>query len=187
MTEQEKKLEKVKKSCATTKKVIDAVRMILLVGMIACIVGGILCIVFRDKIDHELSARVERGNVKFSVETLSMGGGLLNLDISTREITEEGNYALVSTIYCFCGAVILVVFSVIFGMLSKIFESIETSESPFAKELLQKLRRVFIIFTIVTVWFVSVGFAVILGLSFWCIYGIMDYGITLQTEVDETL
>ena len=64
---------------------------------------------------------------------------------------------------------------------------IEESATPFSKEVTGKLRRVFIFMTIVELLLGSLTSAIIMALIFWTVYAVFEYGVALQSEVDETL
>ena len=71
-------------------------------------------------------------------------------------------------------------------ILKNVFTTIENSETPFNENVLNKVKIAGILVTILT-FAKSLGIAVKVGLSFWCVYCILDYGVELQKNEDETL
>lgn len=182
MREQEMKLEKVKKSCQTAKSVTKVMQIILVVGCILCLVGAAIVFAMRDSVNAAIAAN--EASVSFKNITAN---GIIGLDVDVADFIAEGMYAEVCMIYCIVGAVYTFFCSIIFRMISKVFVIIEQSETPFSDEVVKKLKKAFIVIVVVTGLFVGVGTALLTALFLWCIYCILDYGITLQAEVDETL
>lgn len=186
MRNQATKLAAVKKSCATTKNVINIFKWIFIAIAIICAVAGIVIFANSAVIDTVMAEAAANDELAVRVSDFETNG-LLDIHVEVQQALEEGRYALVFGAYTVAATVILVVFAVIMGLIAKVFKVIETSESPFCDSVLKKLRSIFILLVVLTLLFESIGFAVMLALSFWCIYKIMDYGTALQLEVDETL
>ena len=71
-------------------------------------------------------------------------------------------------------------------ILRKTFIEIRESDSPYREEILQRIKALGILVTLIVLSY-SIGNGVVIGLTFWCIYNIYDYGIVLQRNDDETL
>ncbi|MBR1852420.1 MAG: hypothetical protein IJ794_04490, partial [Lachnospiraceae bacterium] len=87
---------------------------------------------------------------------------------------------------CFCAAIVIVMALAAVITIGKLFEAIEKSDTPFKKEILEKMKISGILVTVIALTS-SIGTAVMAGLTFWCIYCIFDYGMELQKSADETL
>lgn len=186
MSNQNNKLEQVKRSCAITQKVLTVVKVIFIVASIFFIIGTTSCFVARDYLNDKVSDAVESGKMNVEAANFELGG-VLTFYANADESFAAGKYAEVFAGYCIIGLVITVVLAGIITQFAKIFAIIEKSETPFCEEVLNKLKRVFIVLVVFIGLFSSIGNAFFLGLFLWCVYTILDYGITLQTEVDETL
>ena len=72
-------------------------------------------------------------------------------------------------------------------MFINIFKSLAQEETPFSENILKRLRNIFIIITVLIAAYLGVGLCIVGALLLWCIYSILEYGVALQTEVDELL
>jgi len=186
MTNQTVKLTKVKKSCATAKKVLKVLKILLMVGIICSMVGAVICFALHDKIDSAMAQAVAAGTVTIDYEDFNIGG-IIRMEGEAQQAIEAGYYAYVFGACCIAGAIVTAFSKLIVNKFYQIFEIIETSETPFSEDVTGKLRKVFIVLVVLVALFVDPGVALFMGLAFWCVYTIMDYGIALQQEVDETL
>lgn len=186
MNNQEAKLSKVKTSSRVTKKVLSIFRVILVIGLVACLIGGGICLGLQEKIDETLPQAIEEGKVGLDISDIKIGG-VVNFDAKMNKALDEGRYAFTFTWLCAFGAVVILVVFLIVGQLRKICAVIEESATPFSKEVTGKLRRVFIFMTIVELLLGSLTSAIIMALIFWTVYAVFEYGVALQSEVDETL
>ncbi len=183
----DEKLLQIKNSCTITKKVLHAFFVIMLVGVIGCIIGAGTCGLMRTRINKELKAAIESGHGSVEIKSTDILGGIVDLDVKVDELMDKEDYALVFVIYCSIGIVYCAFLSVIFFILSKIFEIIPESETPFCKTVLEQFKKLFVIVTVLVLFGSGLGEALVTGLIFWCVYRIFEYGIIIQTEVDETL
>ena len=87
---------------------------------------------------------------------------------------------------CLAATVLLAILAVLFNIIRKVFVEIKESDTPFTESIQKRLKITAILVTIMTI-FESIGLAVIVALSFWCVYCIFGYGIELQKNEDETL
>lgn len=182
MNEQIIKLEKVKKSCKTAKKITKVITMFLIAVIILCIVGAILCFGFKDSINLAMAKQSE--NLTFSNVDI---GGILRFSVDISGLMAEGKYAEISGIYCIISVIICVICAMVFGILSKVFAFLENSDTPFSETVLKKMKLTFILLVAIMALLIGIGMAAVIGLYFWCIYCILDYGIMLQIEVDDTI
>ncbi len=187
MNKQEMKLAKVRKSCHTAKTVTNVFFILVMVAAILCVAAGGIVFAKRETVNKAITDREMEEEIDIEMSH-SVGSGLLQFDFDDSGLLEEGQYAKVIVIYCAIAAVFCAFAAAIFRAIWKIFVIIEESESPFHPEVLKKLKRIFIVLTIGAGLVTGIGTGLVLmGLVFWCIYCIMDYGMALQEEVDEIL
>ena len=186
MRDNEMKLAKVKKSCAISKKVVNVLKVIMLVFLILCAIAAVVVLGFRNQINAEMPAAIANGNVNFDVSDINING-IIDLSIPVEMMLERGNYAGVYALTCGYGAGACAIIFAIFATLVNVFKTIEGSDTPFCDLVLSKIKKTFILLVVMTALFTGLGFAAVLGLSFWCVYRIFEYGVALQNEVDETL
>ena len=188
MREEELKLEKVKKSCNITAKVSQVLEVIMIVGAILCVVGAACCFGFRNEINSTITSSVDMSeNFMTSFENASDIGGLITFSFNPESMMSAGEYGQVAAIYCIFGGVICAMVAAVFDVIRRIFKIIKTSETPFTEAVLKKIRVLFIIISVEILLMVGLGDAAIVALICWSIYNILDYGFTLQKQVDETL
>ncbi len=177
------KIANIKKASGVTAKVLNVVKVILIVGLCMTVVSGILVMCFRmgdegksiEVFGKKIVIHNIIGPADFSIEAF---GPLEMLDIKDPFVLAGLN--------CFCAAVMIVLAIVVVVLIRNTFAVLHESDTPFKPEILKKLKFTGIIVTIITLT-ESLGTAAIVALSFWCIYCIFDYGIELQTDADETL
>ena len=187
------KLEKVKKSCNTTAKIAKICKIIMIVLAAISMMGSIVCFVYQNQIDEGME-QITSGNVVdknggmivWDVDELEFDG-MFDISFSTDELLGNGEYGLLSALYCLVGMIVLVIAAVMFGIIQKIFDTIKKSETPFSDEVLNKLKVLFIVATVFMGITIRIGFGVFTGLICWCIYNIFEYGYVIQKQIDETL
>lgn len=188
MTNQEKKLEQVKKSTRVTMKVLHIIRVILIVGCILSTIAAVGVGISRPKLNNAITESIANGNGTFSYEEDFGNIGIFSVDFDAQRLIDQGDYAAVILFVCIYAAIVCAIVAVFITMIHKVFATLDSSETPFCPAVLTTLRRSFIILTILSVFMCnSLAITAILALTFWCIYTILDYGMTLQIEVDETL
>lgn len=188
MREEELKLEKVKKSCKTTKKILGIFKTLFIVCAIICLAGAGICYGFKDQINTELSKQAETGNMEhLDINDQDFGTGVFHMEINKEEMIASGEYAQTFAIMCFFAAAMVAIMAVLIALIQKIFVIMEEEESPFSKAVLLRIKRIFIAVAVIMGLEVGIGIGLFLGLFFWCLYCILDYGYALQKEVDETL
>lgn len=187
MREQELKLEKVRKSCQTAKKITGALKILMIVSAILCFVGAGVLFGLKDKVNEVLVSQEQNQPGSIEINDMDFESGLLAFDIDVDEMKAEGTYAENFAIMCIAGGVVLIAMAVIFMLIQKIFIIIEEEESPFSEKVLNKIKKLFIAIAVIMGLEVGLGIGLFLALFFWCLYNIMDYGYALQKEIDETL
>ena len=181
MSEENKKLESIKKSSNVAMILARIAKIICIVGAVACIVTGIGLIVFHDSVNEELSRAEAQGefNLDQLISELNMGSFNMTYNDSDRISETMGAFLLVE-------GVILIIFTVLLHFVSRVFKEIKESDSPFRKSILKDMRVVFILITLLVLQN-SVLTGVMVGFALWCIYNVFGYGCELQQLSDETL
>lgn len=187
MREQELKLEKVRKSCNTAKKVAKAFKIIMIVATVMCFVAAVGMLVFNGQINEEIAKANLVNPDSVTIDDMDFQTGIFHYDMDPQEIRESGEYAQAFAIMCIAGGIAVGVFAVIFYLIQKIFVTIEEEESPFTEKVLITVKKLFIGIAVIMGLEVGIGLGLFLGLFFWCLYCILDYGFALQKEIDETL
>ncbi|MCR4587877.1 MAG: hypothetical protein K5682_05665 [Lachnospiraceae bacterium] len=184
MNQQNVKLEETKRRCNTAANVLSVFKIFMILGAVLSFVSGILMFVYQSEINPYLEQSVAEGRVK--IDALATDGAI-RLLVDASGALEAGNYAIVVWINCMVATLICLVAMVVVMIFRSIFVKIQEEDSPFKQEVLQNMKRAFIIVTVASLFFVGFGVAVMVGLLLWCIYAIFEYGTELQNEVDETL
>jgi len=192
MREETLKLAKVKKSCKVTATVSQVLEIILIAATCICIVGAIICFCLNKDVNESIatistqSEMKEFMNISNALDDVSIGG-ILKLTVHMEQLTAEGQYGIASGIVCLFGAVICGMTALVFDMIRRIFKTIRTSETPFSPEVLKGIRILSIIICAELLLMSGVGTAALAALISWSIYNILDYGFTIQQQIDETL
>lgn len=96
-------------------------------------------------------------------------------------------FSMVYGIYCTGVGILIGLIAVVTSLLASTFAFIEKADTPFDKKVQKKVLISMIVLSVTLFFTAGTGFAVICGLLTWAVYTILDYGLTLQTQVDETL
>ena len=176
------KIQKIKKSAETTAKVLKVIKTIILVGMICCIVGGVFTMLIQ---------RDELGTFSVLGRPITIHGmvDIENINVSGFEFLNMLNIEnpfILAGLNCLVAAAFCLVAFIVVTFIRNAFLEIETSETPFTKSVMKHIKIAGIL-VVIMVCTVSIGYAVVVGLTFWCIYNIFDYGMELQEAADETL
>ena len=185
MNEQNNKLEIIRNRCSTSAKVVGILRIFAIIGLIGSLVGAGFCFFQKAEVNAKVAQGLADGTM--TVDSLKIGGPMLNFVADYTEAFQEGNYAEPMIFSCIVSAIICAAVLVIFTLFKKIFTDLSMEETPFSESVMGRLKTSFIVMTVVLAIFVGVGAGVIGGLFMWCVYSILDYGKALQTEVDEIL
>lgn len=177
------KLENVRKSCKTALTVVTVLSWILRVVAGLTLVGAIIMFTMGDKIDEAINSNPEiMDNV-----TISASSGPMDVTVPVEEMIDDGQYAVAfGTLFIFV-TVIMILALILFRMISKIFKTILASGSPFEEVVIRTIKKSFIVLTIYVVLLTGLGEGALVGVFFWCIYTIFQYGAQLQKQADETL
>ena len=185
MNEQNKKLEIIKKRCGTSSKVVGIIRIITIMGIVLSVVGAIICFSQRDMIDEQLSEAIASGNV--TVDNLQIGNDGFKIVLNYQEAFDAGNYAIPMAFNCISSTLICLIVTLILSIFKNIFGSLAKEETPFSENILKRLKTAFIITAVLLAIYLGIGPCIVGALLLWCIYSILEYGMALQSEVDELL
>ena len=181
MSEQNKKLESIKKSSNVAMILARIAKIICIVGAAICIVCGIGLIAFHDTVNEELQRAEAEGKLDLNdlILEFNVGGLTMSLDDSGRISETMGLFLLLTNIFA-------IVFAVLLHFTGRVFKKIKESDSPFQKSILKDMIVVFVLITLLALQS-SILIGVMVGFSLWCIYSVFDYGCELQRQSDETL
>ena len=177
-----KKIANIKKASGVTAKVLNVIKVILIVAIVLCIVGGISVMAVRTSEGE----KIELFGKTITVHNMIEIGDLEVKGFDFVEMLGIESPFRKAGVNCFCAAAICALAMVVVIFLKNTFTEIEKSDTPFKPEILSKIRVTGILVTVITM-VSSIGIAAIVGLSFWCVYCIFDYGLELQKSADETL
>ena len=176
------KIQKIKKSAGTTAKVLKVIKTIILVGMICCIVGGVFTMLIqKDELGtFSILGRPITVHGMVDIENVNVGG------FEFLKVFNIDNPFILAGLNCLVAAVICLAAYIVVNVIRNAFIEIESSDTPFTKNVMNHIKVAGILVTVL-ICTASFGYALIVGLTFWCIYNVFDYGMELQTEADETL
>ena len=210
MSEESVKISRVKRSCKIIRIVTHIVNIIGIVASMIALVTGIVILTNAKNFEKEFHGAVEQaeanGDVKtgITVKVLSAESthvemadpsflkflesiNIQSSNAAVQEYADKYPVCLVFGCYLLFIAVAVAIFAVVFHLISKTFELIEKEETPFTKKVAKRVMVTGIVLSAGLAMTSGLGIGAIGGLLTWCIYAIMDYGITLQTQADETL
>lgn len=188
MREETLKLDKVKKSCKITATVSLVLEIILIVCAVCCILGGVVCAALRNEINQAMPEVMTQQELdEFQVSLSALGTASIEGILHTDELMNNGDYGMICTVLCFYAAIICGIATVLFDTIRRIFKTIRISDTPFTQKVLKGIKVMGIVISIELLIMSGVGVAVLGALIFWSIYNIMDYGFTIQQQIDETL
>ena len=176
------KIERIKKSAGVTAKVLNVIKTILIVGIVLAFIGG-LSVFFRLGDDGKT---VEVFGKKIVVHNMVNIGDLSVKSFDFIDMFDIEDPFIRAGVECFFAAFLIAMVLVCVIMIRKTFTTIEKSDTPFKPEILRSIKITGILVTVVVL-SASIGIAAVVGLTFWCICTIMDYGVELQKDADETL
>ena len=179
------KIAAIKKSAKITATVVKVLRIIAIVGACICLVSGIVCLAMQGNADN-MEVLYENGNIRI-LSPISDGSFVFsNGGFEFLKGLHIDNLMVLAGLNCFCGAALLAVIAVVFLIIGRVFSEIKDSDTPFTESIQKRIRFAGILVTILVA-MESIGTAVIVGLSLWCVYCIFGYGMELQKAEDETL
>lgn len=174
------KIEKIQKTSKIALKVTNVAKVICIVAAIIVFVAGIIVLAYSDEVNEAIRQEVESGEVL--AEDILEG---LN-SAKAMELIHENKIATVLTAYMVIVAIMLILVSVVWHFIGKVFKNLTENYSPFNVDIIKDLKIAFILITIISLRS-SILFGIVTGLALWCIINIFEYGCILQQQSDETL
>ncbi len=197
MNEENVKIAKIKKSCHAGTIVSRILAVICGIITIIGIVGGIKVLAMGKEFDNKVTSGSLSGIISTSDEIGSASAVTINLGSLPTELHSDipavqaaindhplsvmyGSYVL------FFG-LIFILTTAMFFMISSIFAMIEKEPTPFTAKVKKRITTVLVVTCIILALTAGSAFAVLCVIITWVLNAILDYGITLQTQSDETL
>lgn len=194
MNELNNKLEKIKKSCKAGCIVSRIVMIMCIVGCTLTLISGIVIFNMGSRFDSLLaeSSQTEAAGTKilsahaFGIDLSDFSD--VESDIPALQAAIDDHPASISAgLFLVTVSFFTALCAVFTFILAGTFRLIETSETPFTVKIRNR-----IVICLVGVAFLLGGIhnlssAAVTAIAAWAVYTIMDYGIALQTESDETL
>ena len=174
------KLDKVKKSCSTVKKVAKIMMIIAIIGAVCGLISGIVALAAGPQYADRLADLEAAGKISLSTGAT----GKITAQIFPNDVVP---LTTVLAIYSFESAVVVAAFAFIMHMISSAFGIIEKADSPFTDTAIKKLITALVIVCVIIGVFGGIAYGILLGVITWAIYTILDYGRVLQIQSDETL
>ena len=191
MREETNKIEKIKKVSHVAMIFTRISKILGIVSLIIALVCGMSCIVISLQVDDEINQKIEQhmddsGFYTESIMSIEIFG--IEMDLTEMGImdTENMEWGMLMGIYCLFIAIPVFLLVITLHFVEKVFHEIWYSDSPFRPQLLKNLIAPFVLLTVMTA-SNSLFFGAVVGISFWCVYCILDYGCELQKMSDETL
>lgn len=182
MSEQNKKLENIKKSSNVAMILARIAKICCIVGAVACIVSGIGLIAFHDTINEQLLRAEAEGKLDLNELTTEFDvGGVF--EISYDDLNRFGQTL---GVYLLLESINIILFAVLLHFVSRVFKQIKESDTPFRKSILKDMIVVFVLITLLVLQS-SIVTGVMVGFALWCVYSVFEYGCELQQMSDETL
>ena len=196
MTDENVKLEKIKKSCNAGVKVTNVFFVIAIVCSVLILVAITVILYMGRDFESAVEKGIDAGYVTvgdsvgsvklFNIEL--MDAKSIHSDLpALKNLLNERPYTVTVMIYCIIGFIVTVITAVMMKIVGNVFKLIRESESPFTDKVIRRVVIVMIVTAAAA--FLTSGLAVglITLATAWVVYTIMDYGKTLQIQSDETL
>ncbi len=196
MDNENEKLTKIRKSSHYGR---IASRVLLIIGIVAVVLSlatGIGILSSNGRFDEWIQSQ------DTEVQNKIGSADLFNIDLKLGSPTDlhlesdipavqkeiaEHPYAVFYGAYILAVSLLAFYYCVVTFMFMRAFKIIENSPSPFTPEVKKGLLIPLIGVAVIVAVTISGGFAIIAALLIWVINSILDYGISLQKQYDETL
>ena len=192
MNEMNTKLERIKKSCHIGKIVSNILCTVAIVGCMASLIAGICVYTQREKFEPQLVTLQEEGKYETDrIRAVSIDLGdpdEWHSDIAAVQQTiDEYPYTFSLSTYCLLISLMTGISAVMIKLISKVFATIETEETPFNDKVIKKVLIVMLFTSAILLMTSGLGTGALGALITWVVYAVLDYGKTLQIQSDETL
>lgn len=197
MNEENVKLAKIKKSCRIGKKVSTVLFVVLLVGAVCMLIYGIKVFADGKKFDDQITSAQAAGIISTSDEFGSASAVNINLgslpstlhsDIpSVQAALDDHPYSIVYGSYITFAGVVMIIISVMLLLVRSVFALVEKEATPFTAKVKKRVTIILAVISALFLFTAGSGLALIGALVTWAVNAILDYGISLQRQYDETL
>ena len=204
MSQENIKLERIKKSSHVGRIVTRIVFMICVVSSVILLVTSIVMIANRVSMNEQIKAAYEGvDDVDVSKEVGPVRVHLFRISKGSFDITKyqkiessipalekamnETPYSLSLAFTLLISGFNVILLAVAMYQLYSVFDIIGKENSPFTSRVLKKLLFALIVIDIIIAFTAGLGTAAIAAIVTWALYTIMDYGRLLQIQSDETL
>ena len=197
MNEENLKIAKIKKSCHAGKIVSRILFVVVVIFTVLGIVGGIKVLRMGKDFDERINNGSFAGIISTSDEIGSASAIKINLGSLPTEIhsdipavqaaLEDHPMSVMYGSYVLFFSFVFALTGVMFLLVSSIFATIEKEPNPFTVKVKKRITTVLIVTCVILALTAGTAFTALGIVITWVINAIFDYGITLQTQSDETL
>ena len=203
INEENIKLQNVIKSCKAARVCSRVIMIMLMVATVLTLITGIVMIANKDSMDAKIKEGISESDIKKELSIGSFKIGTINgddvafadgleLESSVPALQKyfednQDSYALLIGFYCIFAAVICAILTFAVWMILSVFNTIIKEGNPFADSVPKRILISMVTLTVLVAVTTGAGFAVLLGLTTWAVYTIVDYGKQLRIQSDETL
>lgn len=187
------KLERIKKSCRVGAKVTRILMIIMIVATVIGIAGGITILKMGPKYDE---MAIATGNEQafsshgssFSVLNMNMELDSMKSDIpALQEYIDNSPLAASHGITILSISLASILAIVLLAMTNATFKKMSESDTPFTPEIKKRILITMIILAVAVGLTMGLSEGALIVILAWIVTSILDYGISLQQQYDETL
>ena len=197
MNEESVKIARIKKSCHAGKTVSSVVLVFTLIILLIGIIGAIKVLSMGKEFDNMFSSGRFAGIISTSDEIgeasaikINLGAipGEIHSDIpSVQAAIDDHPLSVLYGSYLLGAGIIFAMIAVLIFLVRSVFAIIEKEPTPFTSTVKKRITLVLII-TCVILFLTSGTVPTLLCILLtWAVNAILDYGMTLQVQSDETL
>ena len=195
--EESVKITRIKKSCHIGKIVSTVLFAISALFVVIGLIGGVTVLSMGKEFDESVVNGRLSGIFSTSDEIGSASAITINLGSLPTEIhsdvpaiqaaIDDHPLSVMYGTYVLFGALILAITAVLFMLVRSVFAMIGKEATPFTPKVKKRVTLVLIITSVILFLTTGSAFAILFALITWAVNAILDYGITLQVQSDETL
>lgn len=186
------KLEKIRKSCKTGKIITTILLIAAIVGFMVALILGISILNMGpqfDKAVKDSGGSLEAGAYSYSLVNVDVSdfSGVSSDNPAIQARIDESPMSVAFGVYLLVIALLVGLIALVLGAVLATFKKVEKAETPFCKPVKKQVVITLIIAAVAIGATIGVGFGLVVGIVTWLVSAIMDYGISLQQQYDETL
>ncbi len=197
MNEENVKIAKIKKSCRVGKIVSIVLFAVFAVLAVVCLAGGIKIWNMGKEFDDMINSATLSGVVSSSDEfgtagavSINMGSVPVNMhsDIpAVQAAIDDHPIAVVWSTWILSSSLFTAIGAVIFLLLGSVFSTIAKEATPFTAKVKKRVTTSLIITSVILFLTSGTAYGAICLVVTWVVNAILNYGMTLQVQADETL